>query len=288
MAKVLLLGAGGFIGRAISAQLQADGYEVIDGRSTEFDYTRLLKPADWLPRLTGIDAVFNAVGVLRDRDKRPMEVVHEHAPIALFEACAKAGVRRVVQVSALGIEGSDTLYARSKRAADEHLQALRARGLLDATVVRPSIVFGSGGASSQLFMNLARLPLLVLPAAALRALVQPVAVQDLAEAVARLIYTPGPALLSVVGPRALTLANFIASLRQQLGKSPARVIALPERLSRWSARIGDHVPMQPWCGETLHLLQTDNADDATAFTALLGRTGVAPEALLKLYEHAVA
>ena len=282
MSKMLVLGAGGFVGRAIAARLSDSGHEVVEGRSAEFDFTTLLKPADWLPHLAGVDAVVNAVGVLRDSTRRPMEAVHEHAPIALFEACAKAGVRRVVQISALGIAGSDTLYARSKRAADEHLLALREQGRLDATVLRPSIVFGRGGASSQLFMNLARLPLLLLPGAALRALVQPIAVQDLAETVARLVDTPGPALLSVVGPRALTLADFIAVLRAQRGHRPARVIALPDAPSRWSARLGDHIPMQPWCSETLNLLQSDNADDAAPISALMGRAGIAPEDLLRL------
>ena len=282
MAKVLVLGAGGFIGRAITARLREVGHDVVEARSTEYDFTQLLKPADWMPRLAGIDAVVNSVGVLRDSAKRPMEVVHEHAPIALFEACAKAGVRRVVQISALGIAGSDTLYARSKRAADEHLLALREQGRLDATVLRPSIVFGRGGASSQLFMNLARLPMLLLPGAALRALVQPIAAQDLAETVASLIDASGPALLSVVGPRALTLADFIAVLRAQRGHRPARVVALADAPSRWSARLGDHIPMQPWCSETLNLLQRDNADDAAPLSALLGRAGVAPEDLLRL------
>ena len=121
MSKVLVLGAGGFVGRAIAARLRDGGHEVVEGRSADFDFTKLLKPADWLPQLAGIDEVVNAVGVLRDSTRRPMEAVHEHAPIALFEACAKAGVLRVVQISALGIAGSDTLYARSKRAADVHL-----------------------------------------------------------------------------------------------------------------------------------------------------------------------
>jgi len=281
MSKVMVLGAGGFIGRMITAHLRAQGHEVIEGRSAEFDYTRMLTPPDWLPHLSGLDAVVNAVGVLRDSSRRPMKAVHQHAPIALFEACAQAGVRFVVQVSALGIAGSETLYARSKRAADEQLLAMHAQGRLDAAVLRPSIVFGRGGASSQLFMTLARLPLLVMPDAALRAQVQPVAVQDLAEAVARRLTCAAPAVLSVVGPHALTLTQFIATLREQLGHRPARVLALPDLPSRWSARLGDHVPGQPWCTETLQLLQQDNADDPATLAALLGRDCVAAENLVK-------
>jgi uncharacterized protein YbjT (DUF2867 family) len=281
--KILVLGASGFIGRAICGRLRAAGHEVLEARSAEFDLSRLLDPADWLPRLQGVDAVVNAAGVLRDSRRRPMQAIHTQAPIALFEACAQAGLRRVVQVSALGIHASETLYARSKRTADARLLNLREQGLLDATVLRPSIVFGRGGVSSRLFLRLAHLPLLVLPAAALRTLVQPVAVQDLAEGVLRLIEReePCPALLSAVGPQALTLARFIAALRVQLGHGPARALALPDAPSRWSARLGDHLPMQPWCSETQNLLQQDNADAAAPFATLLGRSAIAPVHLLE-------
>ncbi|MBV8379266.1 MAG: NAD-dependent epimerase/dehydratase family protein [Paucibacter sp.] len=281
MPKVLVCGVGGFIGHHIAAQLESAGFEVIAPRSSELDFGRMLEARAWLPRLKGVDAVVNAVGVLRDSPRRPMEIVHHRAPAALFDACAQAGVRRIVQVSALGIDNSTTLYGRSKRAADEHLLALQEREHLDATVLRPSIVFGRGGVSSQLFVRLARLPLLVLPAAALRARVQPVAVDDLAEGVVRLLGAPQPARLSAVGPRALTLADFIASLRQQLGHGAARVLALPDAPSRWSARLGDCVPVQPWCSETLNLLQTDNVDEAAAFAAVLGRSAIAPEHLME-------
>lgn len=283
MSKVLVCGASGFVGRAVCSALRAAGHDVIEGRSREFDFTELTESGAWLAKLQGLDAAVNAVGVLRDSTARPMDRVHHRAPAALFEACAQAGVRRVVQISALGIAGNPTHYAGTKRAADEALLALHAAGRLRATVVRPSIVFGHGGASSQMFMNLARLPLLVLPAAAMRAQVQPIAMFELAEAIARLLQpnVQAPYLISAVGPRALSLADFIASLRTQLGHGTARLAALPEWASRCSARIGDHVPGQPWCRETLALLQQDNADDPAPFAALLGRPALSPEDLVR-------
>ena len=281
MARVLVCGAGGFIGRHVVAQLRAAGHIVVEGRSQQLEFARCTEPKAWLRHLQGIDAVINAVGVLRDSRQRPMEAVHTQAPVALFEACAQAGIRRVIHVSALGIVGSDTLYARSKLAADDALLALREQGRLDATVLRPSIVFGRGGASSQLFMSLARLPVLVLPAAALRARVQPVAVQDLALAISRLLEESGPAQLCAVGPRPLSLADFIATLRAQSTRPAAQVLALPDGPSRWSARLGDRVPGQPWCSETLDLLQRDNIGDVDPLARLLGRPPIAPERLVK-------
>uniref|UniRef100_UPI00097C472D NAD-dependent epimerase/dehydratase family protein n=1 Tax=Pelomonas sp. KK5 TaxID=1855730 RepID=UPI00097C472D len=206
MATILVLGAGGFIGGAIAANLRAAGHAI---RHPHLDFAHLTRPADWQPHLDGVDAVINAVGVLRDSNRRPMQAVHADAPAALFEAAA--GRCRVIHVSALGIAGNPTRYAQTKLAAERSLQALHGR--LDACIVRPSIVFGPGGASSRLFTTLARLPLLALPAAALRTRVQPIAVRDLAAACTALVAAPSlPRQLDAVGPEALTLAAFIAAL----------------------------------------------------------------------------
>lgn len=278
--KVLVCGAGGFIGRHIVRRLQAAGHAVQEGNSRNMDFGRDVEAAAWLPRLDGIDAVINAVGVLRDSRARPMRAIHHLAPAALYQACAERGVRRVLHVSALGIDGNPTLYARSKLGAEQALEELQQQGRLAATILRPSIVFGRGGASSQLFMNLAQLPVLLLPGAALRAKVQPVAVTDLAEACTALVGRHGPTRIDCVGPRPLPLADFIASLRAQLGRRPARVLPLPEWLSRASARAGDFIPLQPWCSETLALLQQDNVGDGAAFQQLLAAPPIAPENLV--------
>lgn len=304
--NILLLGAGGFIGRAVLQALQDDGHTVHCGvsaqrptqapRTVATDFAHDTRAGVWLPRLQGIDAVVNTVGVLRDSRSRPIAAVHRDTPIALFDACAQAGVHRVVQVSALGIEHNATDYASTKRAADEHLLALDAKGVLQATVVRPSVVFGRGGASSALFMQLARLPVVSLPRPVLQAQVQPLAVDDLARAVARLLSppaqnapqhgtptpmpTPTPSVMPCTGPLAMPLARFIASLRQQCGLPPARVLTLPDWLTRLSARAGDLVPVVPWCSETLALLQQDNVGDANILRRLMGREPVHPDQMV--------
>lgn len=278
--RLLVCGAGGFIGRHIVQELRARGHDVQEGRRPEVDFSKDVAVSAWLPRLAGIDAVINAVGVLRDSRARPMEAVHHRAPAALFEACAQVGVQRVIHVSALGIDGNSTLYARSKLQAERALQQLHEQGRVTATILRPSIVFGRGGASSELFMNLARLPLLPLPGAALRAKVQPVSVRNLAEVVAALLDTDEVMRLDGVGPQPLALSDFIASLRTQLGLAPARVMALPEWLSRASARCGDLLPFQPWCSETLALLQQDNVGDGATFARLLSQPATEPQDLV--------
>lgn len=290
--NVLLCGASGFIGQHIQQALTMSGHRVVTagtrpasgdaGRSIQVDFNKDSTPGVWLPRLQGIDAVVNAVGVLRDSRRRPMRAIHEATPTALFDACAQAGVRRVIQISALGIEGNPTPYARTKLAADAHLMGLDAQGLLDGVVLRPSIVFGKQGESSRLFMALARSPALLLPQAVIQAKVQPLAVQDLAHTVTRLLSDAIgiKGVLPCVGPAQLTLSAFIACLRTQLGKASARVMPLPEALTRLSVRLGDHVPGSPWCSETLALLAQDNIAAPQPFNTVLGRGPVPPTAFL--------
>jgi uncharacterized protein YbjT (DUF2867 family) len=290
--RVLVCGARGFIGARVAVALQQAGHEVLRGVRTpamgraderQVDFVHWRQPEPWRTALTGADAVINTVGVLRDSRQQPMQAIHAEAPEALFEACARQGVRRVIHVSALGIEGNPTLYARSKLAAEAALLDRVQAGRLDGVVLRPSIVFGEGGDSSRLFTLLARLPLLCLPSPVMRAQVQPIAVGELAQGVSRLLAPEGTGvqgLLNVVGPQPLTLAEFIASLRRQMGHGGARVLPLPDLLTRWSARLGDELPWAPWCTETLSLLAQDNVAAASAFEQLLGRAATAPDHLL--------
>lgn len=281
--RILVCGGNGFLGRHIVSALVDAGHDpVVRSRHSDpaLDMVHTTTAPDWLPHLQGMDAVVNAVGALRDQPGRPLQALHADAPIALFDACVQAGVRRVVQVSALGVAASDTPYARTKRAADDHLLALTAQGALQGVVVRPSIIFGAGGASTALCLNLARLPALLLPAAVQDSAIQPVAVRDLAAVLAYLAVQDAPTgLIEVGGPQPLSLGALVASLRTQMGLGPAAVGRLPQWLAVAGARVGDRIPSLPWCSDTLAMLQTPNVCDPAPLAALLGHTPVAPGAL---------
>ena len=283
---ILLTGSTGFIGHTLKAALESAGHTVRGGVSPRnksprpdqvtMDFAHDTSADVWLPRLQGIDAVVNAVGVLRDTPARPIDAVHRDTPIALYDACAQAGVQRVVQISALGIEGSSTRYAQTKLATEAHLQTLAAQQKLRPAILRPSVVYGKGGDSSALFMNLARLPVALFPGPVLDARVQPVSVHDLAAAVVALM---GPdidrtGVIECTGPESLTMGDFIASLRQQLGSSSATVLRLPQFITQISAKAGDAIPASPWCSETLAMLGSDNVGNPAVFEKLLGRPGV--------------
>lgn len=291
---VLLCGGQGFIGQALARQLRAQGMRVIAASRRSqppLQFARMQQPADWLPHLQGVDLVINAVGSLRDQpgpNGASLEALHQTSPQALFDACAQAGVRRVMQLSALGVDDNDTAYARTKRTADARLLALTAQGQLDGIVVRPSIVIGAQGASTQLFMRLALLPVLVLPAVMQQRLMQPVAVDELAEVMVRLLQSPTTGIVPLGGPRRLSMAQMILSLRLQAGRSRALQLRLPDWATQASARLGDAVPSSPWCSASLQLASLDNCCDPAPMAQWLGRAPTDPGQMLALIRNPAA
>lgn len=251
--RILVTGAYGFIGAHIVAGLRAAGHDVIGcGRNVPLgrrlvpgiewvpcDFNRDNDPAVWRPRLTGIDAVINCVGVLQGGRGADIEAVHRGTPIALFDACAAAGVRRVIQVSALGIEaGAGTEYADTKRAADDHLRGLD----LEWLILRPSLVIGRGSyGGTSLFRGLAGFPFVTPVPGRGNQKFQPIDMDDLARTVRDLIARPEITrqVFTVAGPEVLTLREIIVGLRAWLGFSPAPVLSVPMGLIRFAGRIGD-------------------------------------------------
>jgi uncharacterized protein YbjT (DUF2867 family) len=277
--RVLVLGADGFIGRATCAALLAaghqplrgvrrpDGKAPVDAGNVWVDYVDDCTPETWQPRLRDVDAVINTVGIFAERGAQTFERIHVTAPTALFQACRDAGVRRLVQVSALGADtDAATAFHRSKRRADEALHAiLPNRGV----VVRPSLVFGVHGASSRMLALLALLPATPLPDGG-AACVQPIHVDDLAAVLTRLATRADmpSSTVDAVGPRALSLAAYLAALRSALAGGTLRVIALKtyrlRQLARWTNG--------RWLSDdALTMLARGNAADAGPVNRVLGR-----------------
>jgi uncharacterized protein YbjT (DUF2867 family) len=259
--RVLVLGAGGFIGGHAAAALRAAGHEVFPGK---LDFTRAVRAQDWLPFLAGIEAVVNAVGIIRERGGRTFELVHDRAPRALFDACRTAGVRRVIQISALGAdEAARSRFHRSKKRADDYLASLD----LDWAIVQPSIVFGEGGASARLFALLASLPLTPVPGDG-RQRLQPIHVDDIAEVIVKLASVPVKTKLLAVGPREVTLREWLRVLRAQMGLGRPRFVEIPFLL----------VPVER---ETLQMLQRGNIGSPATITQLLRRAPRDPKEFVK-------
>lgn len=281
--RILLTGATGLIGGAIARALLRDGHELVcavrepsrlhlgDGATAlQVDLAGVPPASWWAQRLQGVDAVVNAVGILRESPGQSFDALHHRAPAELFRGCVAAGVRCVVQISALGAdEQARSGYHLSKRAADDVLRTLPLRG----AIVQPSLVFAPQGASSGLFMGLASAPVLALPQGGAMP-VQPVHLDDVVAGVLALLARPPEriATLAFVGPRPLALRAYVASLRRQLGLGRAApVLPLPAALFMAGARVASLLPGSFLDADTAAMLLRGNAAPAARFTELLGR-----------------
>ncbi|WP_374583355.1 SDR family oxidoreductase [Pseudoduganella sp.] len=293
--NILVCGASGFIGSAVCARLAAAGHRVLRGvrhavhpDDVAIDYSKDVQPAAWRERLRGVDAVVNAVGIIREQGAASFEALHARAPAALFAACAEAGVRRVVQISALGAAHGDTPYFTSKRAADEALMALP----LEWIILRPSLVFGPDGDSAAMFCQVASMPVMAAPALG-GARFQPVHVDDLAQAVLAALdpATPARRVIDVAGRDAVSYDAMLAGYRAAMGFAPAPVLHIPAPAMALAAQVAGQVPGVPLTPDNWRMLRAGSAlapDDQAGPAALRQLLGRAPRALAEFMAPAEA
>jgi uncharacterized protein YbjT (DUF2867 family) len=285
--RVLVSGATGCVGRAVVKALRSRGHKVVEGargaadtaRTLHVDYAEATLPVAWAQRLLAlkVDAVVNCVGILMPSRGQSFERVHSQGPIELFRGAALAGVRRVVQISALGVNGDAeclaTPYLHSKLLADDALASMP----LDWAVLRPSLIYGPGSQSAALFATLASLPVISLPGRGDQP-VQPVHVYEVAEAVVRLLEQQGD--LRVVhelgGAQPVSYRDMLAAYRQALGLAAPLWLPMPLPLMRLAARVAEVFPQKVFCRDTIRLLERGSVPARNAAGELLGR---APTAL---------
>lgn len=268
--KILLLGKNGFIGRQIAACLRRDGHELTMPSHRELDFLNL-KRDQVMPLLAQQDAVVNAVGLMH-RDNRVLETVHHNAPSQLAVWARESGVRCWLQLSALGADPNHSAaFLGSKGRGDA---AVAASGL-NVYTARPSLVFGSGGSSTQLFLRLAAFPVIPLPDGG-KMLVQPVHINDVAAGMARLLTESVdtlPRTIEMGGNEILTFAAYLAHFRQAFRHYAAPyILPLPVRLLKVVAKPAAFLTNGMLSRDSLDMLcQGSVVADNRPFAELLGR-----------------
>jgi uncharacterized protein YbjT (DUF2867 family) len=264
--NVLVLGGSGFIGRHLVAALAARGVRVtVPARRRErakhglillptVDVVQddVLAPGVLERLVAGRQAVINLVGILHGDFQR----VHVELPQAVVNACRAAGVKRVLHMSALtASRNAPSEYLRSKALGEEVVLAATD---LDATVFRPSVVFGPEDRFLNLFAQLARF----LPALALacpRAQFQPVYVGDVAQVMAASLGEKESfgRRYDLCGPRQYTLRELIDYVCAVTGRRRL-VIGLPQRASLAQAWMLERLPGTLMTRDNVRSMQVPN------------------------------
>lgn len=283
--NIVVLGGTGFIGRRLVQRLAAGGDQVtVLSRDPGAHADRLLAPGATVRRVDvhdGValrealvaaraDAVVNLVGILNERgdDGRGFRRAHVELTGTLISACHAAGVRRLLQMSALNAGRGQSHYLASRGECE---QVVRASGL-DWTLFEPSVVFGPGDGLFARFAALLRLAP-VLPLACAQARFAPVHVGDVVEAFARALRdraTIGE-VYELYGPDVYSLQEIVRMTARQLGLR-RWILPLPNGLSRLQAAVCDHVPGKPFSSDNWRSLQTDSVGGIDG----LHRLGITP------------
>lgn len=294
--NVLLLGGSGFVGTWIANRLSQMGARVtIPTRRRERNKANIMLPtvevleanindeAQLVELMRGQDAVINLVGILHDHDSqlpygKRFGAAHAELPKKIITAMKKAGVRRLVHMSALGADvNGPSEYLRSKGEGEAAVMASATD--LDVTVFRPSVIFGNGDKFLNTFATILKLAP-IFAAGCLTARFQPVYVGNVADAFVSCIEdvkTFGQRY-ELCGPKVYTLRELVEYVGEVSGnKRP--VYQLNDFWAYLQAGLLWLLPNPPMSPDNLRSMDVDSVASADAQAGGLVYPGWNPAAL---------
>lgn len=223
---VTVFGGSGFVGKYVVRELARRGYRVrvatrrphiahelkvmgVVGQ-VQLVQANLRVESSVERAVEGANAVINLVGVLAEGGRQTFSRLHTMGAETVARAAAKAGTSRFIQISAIGAdENSDSRYARTKGEGEKLVKAV----FKGATILRPSIIFGTEDEFFNRFAGMASLPFV--PALPLigggKTRFQPVWAGDVADAVANALEMPATAgkVYELGGPKVYTFKELM-------------------------------------------------------------------------------
>jgi len=289
---VTVFGGSGFIGRYAVRALARAGYRVRVGvRYPNLGYflpplgnvgqiqvvkADIRDAAAVAALVSGAGAVVNLVGILRQSGGQRFSSLHSDAAGAIAEAASKAGASALVHVSALGASPtSQSVYARTKAEGEARILA----AFPNATILRPSLVYGPEDNFFNRFAEMARVsPFLPLIGGGTTKF-QPVYVADVGAAIAAAVSNPaiaGGHVYELGGPAVYSFKELMEIiLRVTCRKRP--LVPVPFALAAVGAAIANLWPWPPITPDQVRLLKSDSVVGPTALG--FKELGIEPDCL---------
>ena len=263
---ITIFGGGGFIGRYVCEALLKSGarLRVAERNPRRAWYLQplggvgqvsamradLSKPESFARAVEGADAVINLVGIFKGK----LGLVHVEGAGRLAAAAAAAGAKAFVHVSAIGADpAAESEYGRTKGLGEQAVKS----AFPNATIIRPSVVFGPEDQFTIRCATLSRFP--VLPVIAPETRFQPVFVRDLGQAIATATLDPksfGGKTFELAGPEAATMRELNGEIAAMAGHSP-ELVDVPDFIAAIIAMFG-FLPGAPLTDDQWLMLQRDN------------------------------
>ncbi len=269
--NICVLGGTGFVGHAVVRQLSTNGYRVtILSRHPQRARDLLPNPGVCLIKadihrqetleryFRGMDAVINLVGILNEFRYQSFRDIHVKLPASTMRACWKAGVPRLLHMSALGADTGTgkSEYLRTKGEA-EQLLYINSGDSLDVTRFRPSVIFGQNDQFFNRFARLLRYTPWLFPLACGNASLAPVYVEDVASAFVTALENPDAysQRYDLCGPRKYSLRELVEYTAKLL-ELRRWIIPLPDHIAMLQAFFLEMVPGKPFSLDNFYSLKT--------------------------------
>jgi NADH dehydrogenase len=292
--KIALFGGTGFVGSYLVDALLAAGMQPVvlvrpghEDRLRQADKCRVVigdvgSTGAVTSVLSEADAVIYNIGILREQPARGItfEELQYKAPRRVIDAAEHLGIRRFLLMSANGVNPDGTEYQRSKHAAERHLAASG----LEATVLRPSVIFGDPRGRMEFATQLARdiigsalpAPLFysgLFPQRAGEFLLSPVHVEDVAAAFVAALKSPETVgrTLHLGGPAAMSWRTILETIAMAVGRHKA-MMPVPALGVSTAAALFERFESFPITRDQIAMLLQGN----TCSPADLRRLGIEP------------
>lgn len=263
---VTVFGGTGFLGRHVVRSLRSSGFTVRvasrhpdktahGDRKIQAVRADIRNPISVEAALVNAWGVVNAVSLYVEQGSDTFHAIHVNAARTIALSAREAGAERLIQVSGIGADtASPSLYVR-KRAEGEQAVLSAFPG---AVIVRPAVMFGTDGGFVTTVLDLMR----KLPAYPLfgrgQARLQPACVDDVADAIARILTRPEPepTLYEFGGPDVFTYEDFLRSVARDAGLRP---LLVPFPFAAWHvlARVAEILPRPPVTRNQVELMEVD-------------------------------